>query len=91
MNDRDALVHLILGSGVELEGDLDDETSLIRSGLLDSLALFELMAFIADRVDPALDLTAFDLRQEWDTMPKVLAFIEKHRTEGGSDGSEPPL
>ena len=90
MSLRDQLVELILGSGVELDGELDDETSLVQSGLLDSMALFELMTFIAERVDPTIDLTAFDVRQEWDTVTSVLAFIDRHRPERDLYNPESP-
>lgn len=84
MSVRDELVQMIRSSGVELGAGLDDATSLLESGLLDSTALFNLMMFVEARIDPAVDLTAFDLRQEWDTVPSILAFIDKHSKGGGS-------
>lgn len=78
MSLRNELVHVIEESGAELPADLDDDASLISSGLLDSTALFELALWIEERVTPGLDLTAFDLAEEWDTIAKLLAFIEKH-------------
>jgi hypothetical protein len=42
------------------------------------------MMFIEERIDPAVDLTAFDLQQEWDTVSSILAFIDRHRPGGES-------
>lgn len=78
MSLRDELVRVIEEGGAMLPGDLDDHTSLIRSGILDSTALFELALWIEDRVAPGLDLTAFDLAEEWDTLAKMRRFIERH-------------
>lgn len=78
---RAELLRIIGESGAELPADLDDQTSLIRSGLLDSGALFELALWIEERVVPGLDVTAFDLAEEWDTIGKLLAFLERHRQQ----------
>ncbi len=79
MSLRDELVRVIEASGAQLPSDLGDHTSLIRSGRLVSTALFELALWIEDRVAPGLDLTAFDLAEEWDTLAKLMIFIEQHR------------
>ena len=76
---RDELVRVIEASGATLPSDLDDHTSLIRSGLLDSTALFDLALWIEERVPPGLDLTSFELAEEWDTLAKLQAFIARHR------------
>ena len=68
MSLRDDLVRVIEESGATLPSDLDDDTSLIRSGMLDSTALFDLALWVEEHVAPGLDLTAFDLAEEWDTI-----------------------
>ena len=78
MSLRDELLRVIEASGAPLPGDLDDDTSLIRSGLLDSTALFDLALWVEERVEPGLDLTSFDLSEEWDTLARLQAFIERH-------------
>jgi acyl carrier protein len=83
MSLRDELVRVIEASGAHLPSELGDDTSLIRSGRLDSTALFELALWIEERVAPGLDLTAFDLAEEWDTLAKLLAFIEQHQRANG--------
>ena len=75
---REELVRVIEASGATLPCDVGDDTSLIRSGLLDSTALFDLALWIEERVAPGLDLASFDLAEEWDTLAKLLAFIERH-------------
>lgn len=80
MSLRDDLAHAIEASGATLPADLGDDTPLISSGILDSTALFELALWVEDHVSPGLDLTAFDLAEEWDTIARLLAFIERHGT-----------
>ena len=75
---RDDLVRAIEESGATLPAEFDDDSSLIQSGVLDSSALLEIVLWVEERVAPGLDLTAFDLAEEWDTVAKLLAFIERH-------------
>ena len=72
---------MIAQSGAFLPEDLSDDASLIRSGVLDSTALFELAVWIEERIAPGLDLTTFDLAEEWDTLDKLTRFVERHRRE----------
>jgi acyl carrier protein len=76
---RDELLRVMASSGASVPSDLGDHASLIRSGLLDSTALFDLALWIEDRVTPGLDLTSFDLAEEWDTLAQLVAFVERHR------------
>ncbi len=78
MSLRDDLVRALEESGVQLPADFDDNASLISSGLLDSTALFEIALWVEEHVAQGLDLTAFDLVEEWDTIAKLLVFIERH-------------
>jgi acyl carrier protein len=75
---RDEIERVIAESGALLPAEFDDDTSLIHSGILDSTALFSLAVWIEEHVEPGLDLTTFDLVEEWDTVRKLLAFIETH-------------
>jgi acyl carrier protein len=75
---RGELIRVIEESGALLPGDVDEDTSLIRSGLLDSTALFAVAVWIEEHVTPGLDLTSFDLAEEWETIRRILAFIETH-------------
>jgi hypothetical protein len=78
MSPRDEVVGVIEASGARLPADFHDQTSLIRSGLLDSTALFDLALWVEGRVAPAFDLSAFDLAEEWDPLARLLTFIERH-------------
>ena len=80
MTTRDEVREALEVSGVNLPQDFDEDTSLIRSGLLDSMALFNLALWVEERVTPGLDLTAFDLPTEWDTARLLRAFLDRHGT-----------
>ena len=56
-----------------------EDTSLIKSGVLDSLNLFKLATWIEAEIDHQIDLTEFNLLEEWDTIADILKFIEEHR------------
>jgi acyl carrier protein len=60
----------------ELKGELTDETSLIKSGLLDSLALLQLAMWIEVEMNSEVDLATIDLSKEWDTIADIIRFIE---------------
>lgn len=75
---RDELFAALERSGAPLPDDLEDHTSLIHSGILDSTALFELALWVEERVGHGLDLTSFDLANEWDTPARLVDFLERH-------------
>jgi len=83
MSLRPLLVEIIKKSNLELNIDMKDDTSLIKSGLFDSLALFNLAAWIEQEINKPIDLTSFDLSKEWDTISDILRFIEKHSDSKG--------
>jgi len=76
---REELIDAIEESGVELPSGFGDESSLIRSGLLDSTALLKLVLWVEGRIGSELDLAAFDLPEEWETLGKLVSFIERRR------------
>jgi len=77
---REELIHAIGECGVELPSDFHDESSLIRSGLLDSTGLLKLVLWVEERIGAELDLTAVDLPGEWETVRKLVSFIERHQS-----------
>jgi acyl carrier protein len=83
MSDDTTLRHRLIEfiGTVKPNGALSDDTSLIRSGLFDSLALVQMVEWIERQIRTEVDLTAFDLSKEWDTIPAILRFIERHRAE----------
>jgi acyl carrier protein len=81
---RDQLIDLIKDSDMELGSELEDDTSLINSGRIDSMALFNLAVWVEGNIDSKLDLTTIDVSKEWDTIADILNFLEKHRNHGGT-------
>ena len=70
---------LIKNSEVDFDDGLKDDTSLIQSGKLDSVALLNMVLFIEGEVGSDMDLTTFDLSREWDTVADIVRFIVEHR------------
>lgn len=79
------LIAFLEGLDVELKVELTEETSLITSGLFDSMALFQLAIWIEQELGVPLDLTELNLVEEWNTIADILNFIEKHRVTGQMD------
>lgn len=76
---RDDLLFAMEQRGVDLPPDFTDDSSLIRSGLLDSTGLMNLVLWVEERIGAELDLTSFDLAEEWETVGKLVSFIERHQ------------
>ena len=73
------LLNLLREQEIEFDNvKLNERTSLIRSGLLNSLALFNIANWIEEQVAPTVDLTSFDVGKEWDTVEDILRFVQKH-------------
>jgi acyl carrier protein len=70
----------------QLSVTVPDDTSLIRSGLLDSLALFRLMLWVEEQTGEPLDPTRLDIREELDSVEGVLRYVAGQR-HGGSEGA----
>lgn len=68
------------------ESDLQENRSLIRSGLLDSLALFNLALWVEREAGQPFDLTAVDLSRDWDTVATIVEFVDKlkHKQAGAN-------
>ena len=77
---REKLIAVLEASNAGLDGEVKDETSLIESGKLDSLGLFNLALFIEREIGGKVDITAFDLAKEWNTINDILNFIAKLRS-----------
>jgi acyl carrier protein len=69
---RDELLAFLADQGVEPDGDGE---LLFETGLLDSLALFNLVLWIEERTGAPIDPTSFDLAQEWASVREILAFL----------------
>jgi acyl carrier protein len=74
------LLTLVRGllEAAEIEEEIDEASSLLESGLLDSLALLDIAAWVDDELSGGLDLEATDIRAEWDSVSDILAFVGRH-------------
>lgn len=65
---------------------ISEDTSLIQSGLLDSLGLMNLALRIEEEIGRGLDPVSVDLVQAWDTVARIDTFIEAQcRTENDDE------
>ena len=78
---RQGLIAAIENSGVDYDWELRDDTSLIKSGRLDSLGLFNVVLFVEKELGPSVDIASVDLARDWDTISDILRFIAKQRTQ----------
>ena len=78
---RTELRALIEGWDLDLDAGLRDDTSLIRSGVLDSVALFQLVLWLEEKLGKPVNPAEYDLIAEWDTIDDILGFIEKQRAD----------
>lgn len=76
---RDKLIAVLAASNVELDAESTEDTPLIQSGKLDSLALFNLALFVESEIGHEVDVTSFDLAMEWNTISNILTFITRMR------------
>ena len=87
---RAHLLALIADSVPDLEGDLTDETPLITSGCVESITLLSLALWVEEHIDSTVEITAFDLSAEWDTVTDILNFVERHRDSSPVTGTRRP-
>jgi acyl carrier protein len=82
---RDELRALIREGRLDFDVELRDDTSLIRSGVVDSLGLFNLALWIEARTGAPLDLAEIDPPSEWDTIDDIVSFVERRAgAQGGA-------
>ena len=70
---RDELLALIDSWGIDLL--VDDKTSLIASGLFDSLALYNLTIWIETKIGRDIDPTTVDIAKQWDSVASILHYV----------------
>jgi acyl carrier protein len=74
---RQRLMRFLIDSGRVTQGDLDANSPLITSELIDSVTLFELALWIEEEIGRPLDLTQLALPSGWDTVDRIIAFVEQ--------------
>lgn len=82
MSDARRVVAFINGPSCEVETKVSADSSLIRSGLMDSLALFQLTLWIEAEVGAPLNLDEIEIGEAWDTPADIARFIETTRNAG---------
>src|SRR5678815_4601345 len=60
---------------------LGDGTSLIASGLIDSLALFNLILWIETKSGRTIDAASIDAAREWDSIAAILRYLDRSPPE----------
>jgi len=76
---REELLEALTEWNVLPPDGIDEHAPLISSGLLDSVALFNLLLWIEERVGQPVDPTTLDIAREWDTVETIIAFVERAR------------
>jgi acyl carrier protein len=80
---RESLIRLLEEANTDPSFRPGNGESLIRSGRIDSLGLFQLALWIEEKTHTKLDLTVLDPATDWDTVTDILDFVEKHDVSGG--------
>lgn len=78
MSLHDRLLRFLEELDLELDDKLKEDTPLIKSGILDSLSLFKLAAWVEQEIGGQVDLREFNLIEEWDTIADILKFVERY-------------
>ena len=84
---REQLRALIAEIGGHGHGVIDDDTPLISSAMVESITLLNVALWVEEHIDAAVEITSFDLASEWETVARILDFVEKHRRH---DDARPP-
>jgi len=66
--------------------NLDAQTPLFSSGLIDSLVLLQLSMWIEEKVGGPINPAEFNLADEWATVAGVADFVERMRALRNSNG-----
>jgi len=62
----------------EVDEEIDQNTSLLESEMLDSLALLEIASWVDDELSGGLDLESLDIRATFDSVADILAFVDRN-------------
>lgn len=73
---RAELLAFLEGCGISLPEDFDDDTPLLSSATLDSLALFNLVLWIEEKTGRSIDPTRMDIVHSWDSVRRILCYME---------------
>ena len=76
---REELLAELSQWGTRKTGLLQDDTSLIVSGLIDSVGLFQMLLWIEEKVGSTIDPASVNWRRDWDSVAAILQYIEQRR------------
>jgi GNAT superfamily N-acetyltransferase/acyl carrier protein len=74
---RSELIAALSDWGVAPDTLRDGRRSLIRTGALDSVALFNLSVWIEEKLGRRVDPTSFDVVEAWDSADAIMAFLAR--------------
>jgi acyl carrier protein len=74
---RDELLRNLESWSGAVSPDCEDDTALITSGRLDSMALYNLSLWIEEKTGRPFDPALVNIVAEWDTIGRVIAFVER--------------
>ena len=74
---RGELVTLLADSVTGIDHTLGLNEPLISSGRVNSLALFKLALWIEEQSPRPIDIAAIDIAQAWDSLERILDFLER--------------
>ena len=77
---REELLAELSQWGARDPASLHDDTSLIVSGLVDSVGLFQMLLWIEEKVGSTIDPASVNWRRDWDSVGAILQYIEQRRT-----------
>lgn len=75
---RAELRALLAEYAVEAGIDLGDGAPLISSGILESTTLLHVALWVEEHLGAEVDISAFDLAAEWDSIGAILDFVARH-------------
>jgi len=78
---------LIAECAPDLDGDLADHSPLITSGVIESTALLQMALWVEEQIGGKVDITAFDLVAQWDSIAAILDFVERHASAAVGPGA----
>lgn len=78
---RVRLIALLRDSMQQPEALIGDEEPLITSGRLNSVALLDLAMWIERELGRPLEMHRLDLPEVWDSIARILRFLEMHRDQ----------
>jgi acyl carrier protein len=76
---RRRLLEFLATLTVDLGDDVNDDTALVGSGRLDSLALVQLVLWVEEEIGQPVDPGVIDMTIEWTTVRNLLVCIERNR------------